>query len=313
VSRNQAAEQTATERRGKRICLGREDIIRDLVWCWISPGCGIYPLISVRMPTVHPELGAVQELLAAARQVLGIRVILRDFLDQAGLAADWRWRVGSACSAVKATDAGLAACRAYCGRQVVRDVALVSDGRIHTCPFGHTEIVVPVIDDGRSVGQLIAGPWWCGAGDPPRSGLVPADPSRLAAVHQVLIALAQRCAVLLAARSPAQGDRRQRILDLIARRHHEDLALREVAREVGLSTSRCGHIIQELFGRTYPTLLREARLNHAVRLLLGSDETVARIAAKVGFADASYFTRVFRAAYGCQPSTFRARPSQTSA
>jgi AraC-like DNA-binding protein len=104
-------------------------------------------------------------------------------------------------------------------------------------------------------------------------------------------------------------ERRRRIQEILERRHGEDLSLAEVAKALGISPSRCGHLVQERFGRTFPALLREVRLGHAVRLLMGSDRTIADIAARTGFRDASYFARVFRVAHGCGPTAFRARPT----
>jgi len=247
-------------------------------------------------------------LLLAARRVLGVRVIFRDYLDAARLPEDLRWRVGPACRAVKASPDGLATCRAFCARQTVREVSLAAEGRCQTCPFGHTEAIVPVIVQGQVVGQLIAGPWWTGDGRAPRPGLTRATPPQVADAHLVLQGLALRAAHLLEDADPDGDDRRRRIRDVLERRHHEDLSLADLAKALGLSPSRCGHLVQERFGRTFPALLREVRLGHAVRLLMGSDRSIADIAVRTGFTDPSYFARVFRAAHGCGPAEFRARP-----
>ena len=259
-----------------------------------------------------PSAADLSHLLLAARRLLGIRVIFRDYLDQARLEEDLRWRVGPACMAVKRNPEDMATCRAFCARQTVREVSLTPEGRCQTCPFGHTEVVVPVIVQGRAVGQVIAGPWWIGPGDPPRPGLTPVAVDQLEDVRLVLQGLALRCAVALAV--AGDGDaRRRRIHDLLERRHGEDLSLAEVAKTLGISASRCGHLIQERFGRTFPALLREVRLDHATRLLLGTDRSVADIAARTGFQDASYFARVFRVAHGCGPTEFRTRPAHRDA
>jgi AraC-like DNA-binding protein len=248
-------------------------------------------------------------ILEAARRVLGVRVIFRDYLHLAELTDDLRWRIGPACTAVKSDPERLAACRAFCARRTVREVSLVAEGRCQTCPFGHTETIVPVIIQGRAVGQVIAGPFWTGTGQPPRQGLTVIDEQRLADVHLMLQGLALRCAHTLEAGGSGGDERRHRITDLLERRHHLDLSLADLARQLGLSSSRCGHLVQELYGRSFPALLREVRLNHAVRLLHGSEDSITTIAARTGFRDASYFARVFRAAYGCGPSEFRARPT----
>ena len=214
--------------------------------------------------------------------------------------------------AVKRSPGGIDRCRAYCARQVVRETSLATAGRIHTCPFGHTEIVVPVIQQGRSSGLLIAGPWWCGKGQPPRSGLTVSTLDHLGDLHEVVIALALRCAVILDDSNDHRHDRRQQIQELLERRYAEDLHLSDVARELRLSSSRCGHLVHQLFGRTFPALLREVRLEHATRRLLGSDDAIGDIATLTGFTDASYFSRVFRVVHGCGPSEFRSRPAHAS-
>lgn len=69
--------------------------------------------------------------------------------------------------------------------------------------------------------------------------------------------------------------------------------------------------LQELFARhgTTPTdYIVGARLSHARRLLeLNQGLAITHIAYDVGFADASYFGRRFRQAYGMSPREFRAR------
>jgi AraC family transcriptional regulator of arabinose operon len=52
--------------------------------------------------------------------------------------------------------------------------------------------------------------------------------------------------------------------------------------------------------------LREARLQHATRLLEGTDLSVERVAAASGFASPFHFNRVFRVRYGTPPGTYRA-------
>jgi len=66
-------------------------------------------------------------------------------------------------------------------------------------------------------------------------------------------------------------------------------------------------LVRDLTGRTFPALLREARLAHAVRLLQAGDEPIRSVAVVSGFRDPGYFTRVFRQTYGMTPQAFRTR------
>jgi AraC family transcriptional regulator, activator of mtrCDE len=49
----------------------------------------------------------------------------------------------------------------------------------------------------------------------------------------------------------------------------------------------------------------EVRLRHARSLLVTTTESIADIAAKAGFASRSHFSRLFRAAYGLDPTSYR--------
>jgi AraC-like DNA-binding protein len=252
--------------------------------------------------------GELMALLGAARRLMGVRVSFRDYLDLAGLEDRWRWRLDEACAAVKTMPGGLAGCVAFCARQVVREVSTQPGGRLLTCPFGHTEAVVPVVVDGQCYGQVVAGPLWTGTGAPPRPGLSPADTQRAADVLTLSGALALRCGELIARHLARRGqDRRDRIARWVQRHHHRDATLGELAAELKLSVSRCGHLVRQLTNRTFPELIREARLAQAARLLQSGDEPVRRIAAQVGFTDAGYFNRVFRRAFGTSPQVFRVR------
>ena len=49
----------------------------------------------------------------------------------------------------------------------------------------------------------------------------------------------------------------------------------------------------------------KTRLHHAAELLRGTDLPVKAIAASIGFASRSHFSRAFRAAYGRDPRAYR--------
>lgn len=73
------------------------------------------------------------------------------------------------------------------------------------------------------------------------------------------------------------------------------------------ATSRSGLLrkMKSLTGVTPLEFLREARIKQACRLLKETDETVAGIAWKSGFADAKYFSRCFKSSVGCSPTEYR--------
>ncbi|MEU9338458.1 helix-turn-helix domain-containing protein [Streptomyces sp. NPDC048290] len=79
-----------------------------------------------------------------------------------------------------------------------------------------------------------------------------------------------------------------------------------LAAAVALSPSRFAHLFAQQLGESPMRALREARLQHAARLLEGSDLPVERVAAASGFASPFHFNRVFHRRYGAPPGAYRA-------
>lgn len=83
--------------------------------------------------------------------------------------------------------------------------------------------------------------------------------------------------------------------------------LEDVARHVGLSVSRAGHLFKECFGKSVMQYAQELRLAIAVERMKYSQMTLEQIAETTGFGSYSYFHRVFRDKYGVTPSVYRER------
>lgn len=96
------------------------------------------------------------------------------------------------------------------------------------------------------------------------------------------------------------------VFDVVERRFREPLSLRDVAGEVGLTPGHVTTIVRRRTGRTVQQWITERRLREARRLLHDTDLTVAAVAARVGFRDAGYFVRRFRAEHGVPPGRWRA-------
>ena len=62
----------------------------------------------------------------------------------------------------------------------------------------------------------------------------------------------------------------------------------------------------QAFGQGPIEFVQKARLRTAARLLATTDFPVKLVAASVGYASRSHFSRTFVAAYGIDPSGFRA-------
>lgn len=84
------------------------------------------------------------------------------------------------------------------------------------------------------------------------------------------------------------------------------LSLAAVARHVGREPGELSRSYRRLFGRSVGEDARAIRLRAAARLLSGSRQPIAEIAAECGFFDQAHLTRAFKAAYGTTPGAWRA-------
>ncbi|MDR6975765.1 AraC family transcriptional regulator of arabinose operon [Streptomyces sp. 3330] len=150
---------------------------------------------------------------------------------------------------------------------------------------------------------------WTGA-DPPAGDLGIVVAQGAAARELALCGLEE--AVLLAAASarpptapPGLDDRVRRAQARMAADPGAPHTVRSLAAEVSLSPSRFAHLFTEQVGRSPMRALLETRLDHAARLLEGTDLSVERVASASGFASAFHFSRVFRARHGTPPGAYR--------
>jgi AraC family transcriptional regulator, transcriptional activator of pobA len=95
------------------------------------------------------------------------------------------------------------------------------------------------------------------------------------------------------------------VFDVIERRFAEPISLRNVADAVGLTPGHLTTVVGRRTGRTVQQWITERRMREARRLLGETDLTVAAVAARVGYRDAGYLIRRFRAAHGVAPQEWR--------
>ena len=85
----------------------------------------------------------------------------------------------------------------------------------------------------------------------------------------------------------------------------EELPLRRLAAECGLSVRHFARAFRQSTGVPPHRWLLKQRVAHATELLNSRDLPLADIAVSCGFADQSHFTRVFTALVGVSPSAWR--------
>jgi AraC-like DNA-binding protein len=84
----------------------------------------------------------------------------------------------------------------------------------------------------------------------------------------------------------------------------------DLARLAGLSTSHFSMLFKAAMGTTVTEYVKRQRSARARELLLTTGLTVGEIARRVGYTDAFYFSRQFRAVNGTSPRDFRAQHRQ---
>jgi AraC-like DNA-binding protein len=85
-----------------------------------------------------------------------------------------------------------------------------------------------------------------------------------------------------------------------------DATLLGTARRLGVSTRSLQRHLAEM-STSYSELVAEVRLDAACHLLMDSNERICDIAARLGYADAGSFSRIFLRRMKIQPRVFRRR------
>lgn len=267
---------------------------------------------------------APEEMVGAFERLHRMRVTVHDVAGvlSGGLSSGRIGHADARCRAVKAAG-HQAICSAFDVERLRSEVGHLPEGRIHVCPAGLVEWVVPVLREGRLLFIVFAGVRL--PGDLP--GIVRArrqvdqslsaptvDLDEASDLLEALRQLAARLRAWIAEhRAAATGTeaasttRLSRIMSFIDLHHREELPLSRLARELGLSPVRASREVRRLTGRTFVDLLREARLGTAVDLLCHSDLPIGSVAMRSGFTDESHFHRHFRERFGRTPRAMRIR------
>lgn len=97
----------------------------------------------------------------------------------------------------------------------------------------------------------------------------------------------------------------RRFLDAVEGSFGQARPLTDYAREVGVSPSHLARACRRVAGHSPMRLIQDRRLVEAKRLLAYTALPVGQIAYRLGFEDAAYFSRFFKARVGAGPLAFR--------
>jgi AraC family transcriptional regulator of arabinose operon len=95
------------------------------------------------------------------------------------------------------------------------------------------------------------------------------------------------------------------VLEIVQRELEKPHSVRCLAAQLRLSPSRFEHLFKKESGQGFKSFLRAARMIRAKNMLQDPTLRIKEVAAAVGYADASDFTRDFRKEYARSPSQSR--------
>jgi AraC-like DNA-binding protein len=107
---------------------------------------------------------------------------------------------------------------------------------------------------------------------------------------------------------PTMNPRLAGVLAAVLSRPQDHYTVDSLAASAGMSRSRFAHHFSAACLCSPKEFVQSARLSSAAKLLKGSDMPVKSVAASVGYASRSHFSRAFQAKYGLDPSAFRRTP-----
>ncbi len=128
-------------------------------------------------------------------------------------------------------------------------------------------------------------------------------------MKQILIVLLRRTLLFDKARTPLYqtiaNPRLAKVINTIQHSHGERLSIPGLASMVGMTSFGLTREFERVFGESLLDYIQGVRLAQATSLLTQTDLPIKSIAASVGFASRSHFSRAFRKHRGEDPTSFR--------
>ncbi|WP_309120346.1 helix-turn-helix domain-containing protein [Paenibacillus sp.] len=135
-------------------------------------------------------------------------------------------------------------------------------------------------------------------------------PNEQETLEEMYMSFLAVCAKICEGQRPASVERNEWIVEtvkeLIEQKFPDiNLSQQTIASTVKLTSAYLGKLFKESSGVTVTEYINDVRLRHAQELLLRTDHPIAKIMEKCGYANQSYFFRLFKGKFGCTPKEFR--------
>lgn len=133
-------------------------------------------------------------------------------------------------------------------------------------------------------------------------------------LEEMYLSLLSLCAKICENQRPANMERNEMMLEtvkeLIEQKFPDiNLSQQSIAMSVKLSSAYIGKLFKENYNMSITEYINEVRLGHAQSLLEQNNYTITEIMDKCGYANQSYFFRLFKGKVGSTPKEYRMKKS----
>lgn len=268
---------------------------------------------------------SLEELIEGFYQISGIRLDIVDSRFRTVL-VESGGSLQEFCTLVHTSENCLKTCLASDKKAFL---AAEKSGKTHvyTCPFGITEVMVPIRDGMKIEGYFFvsfgtreneranAARKACAAVGCPEEKCLAAlrtmpqyNEKTLKANLDFVELLAQHIGGhhLLETAKPTTGELIKRCIDNADRK----ITLAELGKTLHRSTVTLTQCFRKEFGMSIMDYVAERRLGNACRMLAETTDTVEEVAFRCGYGSAEYFSRCFTKVYGIPPRLWAKRARQ---
>lgn len=97
----------------------------------------------------------------------------------------------------------------------------------------------------------------------------------------------------------------EKAMKYVAENYSDDIKAFEIALWLNITPNHFSNIFKQKTGKNFKEYINDVRINHAKRLLAGTNDKVFEIADRVGYKEYKYFVSVFKSVTGMTPKEYR--------
>ena len=230
-----------------------------------------------------------------------------------------------------------------CDNAHLKKVLTERETTVYTCPFGLTEVIIPLMWQDALVGYIFLGQAFCGAApdfEAMWEKLLALDEThlyahreeirravedtpwlseeKLTAVIRLAGIFAEHTYAALWFSQAANANSRQRFSYYLSLNDWEHMPMATVSAQAAsellhISYSQLNRIAKEVVGAPFKQYVLARKLSAAVRMLQETDLPLSRVAQSLGFDDTHYFARLLRQYTGKSCRELRENEAETEA